>query len=56
MKRRLCIIVEETDDGGHAGIQAEELQEQTSIQMRTKGTTEIRQSEGIEVEEEEKYF
>ena len=57
MKRRRCIIVEETDDeGGHAGKQPEELQEQTSLQMRTKGTAEIRQSEGNADEEEDKYF
>ena len=57
MKRKRCIIVEETDDeGGHAGKQPEELQEETSLQMQTKGTVEIRQSEGNSDEEEEKYF
>ena len=53
-KRRRCIIVEETDnEGRHA---AEELEEQISLKVRTKGTAVIRQYEGKADEEEEKYF
>ena len=56
-KRKRCIIVEETDDeGGHAGKQPEELEEQISLQVRTKGTVEIRQSGGNADEEDEKLF
>ena len=56
-KQKRCIIVEETDDeGGLAGKQPEDLEEQTSLQVRTKETAEIRQSEGNADEEEEKYF
>ena len=56
-KRKQCIIVEDiNDEGGHTWEHSEELEKQTSLQVRTKETAEIRQSEGNADEEEEKYF